>query len=69
MWASHCGGLYVCGVQALGTRASVAVVQGLSSCCAEANLPQALGDLPGQGIKPVSAALVGESLTAGPPGK
>ena len=30
-WASHCGGFSYCRVQALGTRASVAVVLRLSS--------------------------------------
>ena len=31
-WASHCGGFSCCGARALGTRASVVVVCGLSSC-------------------------------------
>ena len=30
--ASHCSGYSCCGAQALGTRASVVLVQGLSSC-------------------------------------
>ena len=30
--ASHCGGFSCCGAQALGTRASVVVARGLSSC-------------------------------------
>ena len=30
--ASHCGGFSCCGARALGTRASVFVVRGLSSC-------------------------------------
>ena len=30
--ASHCGGFSCCGAQALGTRASVVVAHGLSSC-------------------------------------
>ena len=30
--ASHCGGFSCCGAQALGTRASVIVARGLSSC-------------------------------------
>ena len=32
VWASHCGGFSCCGARALGTRASVVVAHGLSSC-------------------------------------
>ena len=35
-WASHCGGFSCCGAQALGARASVVVVRGLSSCGSQA---------------------------------
>ena len=31
-WASHCGGFSCCGARAPGTRASVVVAHGLSSC-------------------------------------
>ena len=31
-WAPHCGGFSCCGAQALGARASVVAVRGLSSC-------------------------------------
>ena len=34
--ASHCGGFSCCGAQALGTRASVVVTRGLTSCGARA---------------------------------
>ena len=69
MRASHCGGFSFCGAWALGTRASVAVSQGLITCGAEANLPPGSWDLPRPGIEPVCPALAGESLTSGPPGK
>ena len=66
---------------AQSSRASVVVTRGLSSCSsralelglgscvARAKLPLGMWDLPGPGIKPVSAALAGGFLTAGPPGK
>ena len=31
-WASHCGGFSCCGARALGTQASVAVADRVSSC-------------------------------------
>ena len=41
----------------------------LSSCGTRAQLLQCLWNLPGPGIEPVSPALGGRVLTAGPPGK
>ena len=79
--ASHCGGFSCCGARALGTRASVAVAWGLSSCgsrvlecrlssCgARAQLLRGMWDLPGPGLEPVSPALAGGLLTTVPPGK
>ena len=70
-----------CGARALGTRASVVVALGLSSCgswalelrlssCgARALLLCGMWDLPGPGLKPVSPALAGGFLTTAPPGK
>ena len=66
---------------ALGARASVVVVHGLSSCglwglerrlssCGTwASLLHDMWDLPGPGIEPVSPALAGGFLTTVPPGK
>ena len=79
--ASHCGGFSCCGAWALGTRASVVVAHGLSSCgsralehrlssCgAWAQLLRGMWDPPGPGLKPVSPALAGGFLTTAPPGK
>ena len=79
--ASHCSGFSCCGAQALGTRASVVVARGLSSCgsralerrlssCgAWAQLLRGMWDLPGPWIEPVSSALAGGFLTTAPPGK
>ena len=79
--ASHCSSFSCCGAQALGTRASVVVAGGLSSCgpralerrvssCgAWAQLLRGLWDLPGPGHEPVSPALAGGFLTTAPPGK
>ena len=62
--ASHCGG-FSCGVWALGTRASVAVAHGLSSCGsralerrlsswgARAQLLCGMWDPPGPGLEPI----------------
>ena len=36
VWASHCGGFSCCRARALGTRASVVVAHGLSSCGSQA---------------------------------
>ena len=55
--ASHCGGFSCCGAQALGTRASVVVARGLSSCGAQAQLLRGMWDLPGPGLEPVFPAL------------
>ena len=41
--ASHCGGFSCCGAWALGTRASVAVAHGLSSCGSWASVVVARG--------------------------
>ena len=66
---------------ALGTRASLVVAHGLSSCgsqalehrlssCgAQAQLLRGMWDLPGPGLEPVSPALAGGFLTTAPPGK
>ena len=43
--ASHCGGFSCCGAQALGARAPVVVVHGLSC-------PAACGNFPDQGSNP-----------------
>ena len=79
--ASHCGGFSACGALALGTRASVVVARGLSSCgwralecrfgsCgAWAQLLRGMWDLPVPGLEPVSPALAGGFLTTAPPGK
>ena len=80
-WASHCGGFSCCKAQALGTRASVFVAHGLSSCGSwalehrlssfgtQALLLRSMWDLSGPGIKPVFPALAGGFLTTVPPGK
>ena len=69
------------GAWALGTRASVVVVRGLSSCglralerrlssCStQAKLLHGIWDLPGPGLKPMSPALTGRFLATVPPGK
>ena len=79
--ASHRGGFSRCGAQALGSRASVVVARGLSSCglralehslssCgAQALLLRGMWDLPRPGIEPMSPALAGRFLTTAPPGK
>ena len=79
--ASHCGGFSCCGAWVSGTRASVAVVQGpsscgsqslerrLSSCGAWAWLLRGMWDPPRPGLEPVSRALAGGFLTTAPPGK
>ena len=73
--------LSCCKAWALGTRASVVVACGLSSCgsralehrlrsCgARAQLLRSMWDLPGPGLEPVSPALAGRFLTTAPPGK
>ena len=69
-----------CGAWALGTRASVVVALGLSSCgwraleCrlssgTRASLLHGVWDLPGPGLEPVSPALAGGFLTTAPPEK
>ena len=45
--ASHCGGFSRCGAWALGSRTSVVVAWGLSSCGARAYLLRGTWDLPG----------------------
>ena len=60
--ASPCGGVSFWGAEALGTHASVVVLQGLS--CSEA-----CGNLPEPEVEPMSAALAGRPLTTGPHGK
>ena len=79
--ASHCGCFSCCGARAVGTRASVVVKRGLSSCgswalecrlssCgAQAQLLHSMWDLPGPGLEPMSPALAGGFLTTAPPGK
>ena len=79
--ASHCSGFSCCGTRALGTRASVFVARGLSSCgsqalecrlssCgARAQLLRSMWDPPGPGLEPVSPALAGGFLATAPPGK
>ena len=79
--ASHYGGFTCSRARALGRRASLAVVCGLSSCglrdvesklssCgARAQLLRSMWDLPRQGLEPVSPALAGRFLTTVPPGK
>ena len=66
--ASHCSGLWR-RARAPDEWASVVVALRLSSCGAQAQPPRGMWDLPQPGIKPVSPALAGRSLTAGPPGK
>ena len=67
--ASHCGGFFYCGAQALGPAGFSTAAWILSGCSVGASLPCGMWDLPGPGIKPVSSALVGRFLTTGPPGK
>ena len=79
--ASHCSGFSCCGAQTLGTRVSVVVARGLSSCgswalerrlssCgSRAQLLHGMWDLPGPGLEPVSPALAGRLPTIVPPGK
>ena len=67
--ASRCGGFSRRGAQALGARASLVLVLGLSSCGAWAWLRHGMWTLPGPGIKPVSPALADGFLTRGLPGK
>ena len=79
--ASHCGSFSCCIARALGTRASVVVAHGLSSCglwaleCSlsscgsRASLLPGMWNLPGPGLEPVSPALAGRFLTTAPPGK
>ena len=79
--ASHCSGFSCCRAWALGTRASVVVAHGLSSCgsralehrlssCgARASLLRGMWGLPRPGLEPVSSALAGGFLTTVPPGK
>ena len=67
--ASRRSGFSRRGAQALGARASVVLVLGLSSCGARAWLRHRMWTLPGPGIKPVSPALADGFLTSGPPGK
>ena len=74
-------GFSCCGARALGTRASVVVAGGLSSCglwalehrlssCGtQALLLRGMWDLPRPGLEPVSPALAGRFLTTEPPGK
>ena len=69
------------GFSSCGTRASVVVAHGisscgsralgrrLSSCGARAKLLRGMWDLPGSGLEPVSPALEGRFLTTVPPGK
>ena len=63
--ASHCTG-FSCAAQALGTRASVAAVLGLSSCGTWALVAP---NLPRPGIKPASPDLAGGFFSSVPPGK
>ena len=79
--ASHCSGSSCCRARALGARASVVVVHGLSSCglqalerrlssCgARAQLLRGMWGLPGPGLEPMYPALAGRFLTTVPPGK
>ena len=76
--ASHCGGFFCCGPQALGVQVSLVATHGLSSCGSWAlecglsgcgtwtQLPCGMWDLPRPGIEPVSPALAGGFLTTGP---
>ena len=57
--ASHCGGLSRCRARALGVAGSVTVAHGLSC----------LWHVASSWIEPVSPALAGAFLPAGPPGK
>ena len=79
--APHCGGLSRSRARALGTRASVVVARGLSSCGSRAperrlsrcgardQLLRGIWDPPRVGLEPMSPALVGGLLTTEPPGK
>ena len=72
--ASHCSGFSCCGARALGSRASVIVTGGLSSCGSQAvehrlsscgaqvSLLRSMWDLPGPGLEPMSPALAGRIL-------
>ena len=65
--ASHCSGFSCCRARALGARASVVAVRGLSSCGSRA-LERRLSSCGAQ-IEPVSPALAGRFSTTVPPGK
>ena len=67
--ASHCGGFSCCKARAPGTRASVVVACGLSSCGSRAQLLRGMWALPGPGLEPMFPALAGGFLTPVPPGK
>ena len=55
--------------RALGARASVVAVRGLSSCGARAYLLLGMWDLPRPGMEPVPPSLAGRFLITAPPGK
>ena len=59
----------VCGLLILVSSLAPAPGLRLSSCRPWALLLRSLWNLPGLGVKPVSPALAGRFLTAGPPGK
>ena len=65
----------VCGLSLVLVRglltvvASLAAERSVSSCVTGLSCPEALWDLPGAGIEPMSPALAGRFLTTGPRGK
>ena len=61
VWASHCGGFFYCGAQALEHR--------LNNCGVQTRLLQGMWDLPKSGIEPWSPALAGRFFATEPPGK
>ena len=81
VWASHRGGLSCCKAQALGCLDFSSYGTWLGGCGSQdlqhrpnsrgawASLLRDMWDLPGSGIKPVSAALAGGFLTTDPPRK
>ena len=64
--ASHCGGFFCGGAQALGVRASV-VVAPVGSVVVAHGLSCSVAC--GPGLEPVSPALAGGFVTTAPPGK
>ena len=66
---SERGPLFIAVHGPLTVVASPVVERRLSSCGSQAQLLRGMGDLPRQGLEPVSPALAGRFSTTAPPGK